>query len=154
MRSIFISWLAVISPLFCLSQTMSPRVTNTAGFDLSMNNLEVTVSIGEPAITTLASSTNYITQGFLQPEILPCPDIRISYYPNPAKDDITIEVLGCDIQIQSIQIIDIWGRVVTTTKLTKDNKLNLTGLSQGVYVIRVALNNSAVNNFNIVKLSN
>src|SRR6478735_10244421 len=132
MRSIFISWLAVISPMFCLAQGVSPSVTNIAGFDMTMNDFVVTVSIGEPAITTLASSTNYVTQGFLQPEILPCPDFNISYYPNPAKDYITIEALGCDVQIQSFQIIDIWGRVLTTTKPAKDNKVNLTGLSQGM----------------------
>ncbi|HZX73150.1 MAG TPA: T9SS type A sorting domain-containing protein [Cyclobacteriaceae bacterium] len=154
MRSIFFSWLAVISPFFCLAQGSSPRVANTAGFDLAMNNLVVTSSIGEPAITTLTSSSYSITQGFLQPEILPCPDASLSYYPNPAKDEITIEVFGCEMQIQSFQIIDIWGRLIATAKPTKDNKVNLTGLSQGVYVIRVLLSNNVVNNISIVKLSN
>jgi Secretion system C-terminal sorting domain len=154
MRSIFISWLAVISPLFCLSQGMFPRVTNMAGFDMAMDNIVVTVSIGEPAVTTLTTTTNYVTQGFLQPEIFPCPELSISYYPNPAKDEITIEAFGCDVQIQSLQIIDLWGRLITTAKPTKDNKLNLTGLSQGVYVIRVLLSNDLTNNINIVKLAN
>lgn len=154
MKSVFISLLAAISPLFCLSQPVTPRVTNMAGFDMAMNNFVVTVSIGEPAVTTLASSTNYVTQGFLQPEILPCADNSISYYPNPAKDEITIEAFGCEVQIQAFQIIDIWGRLVTTAKPAKDNKVNLAGLSQGVYIIRVILNNNTVNNINIVKLLN
>lgn len=139
-------------PLLCMGQ-MSQRVTNLAGFDLASSGVIVTVSIGEPAVTTLATSSLSVTQGFLQPEILPCKDLRFNYYPNPAKDDITIEAFGCEAQIESLEIIDMWGRLVRTAEAKKNSKVDLTGLSQGVYVIRVLLSNSAINNITIVKLN-
>lgn len=154
MRSIFYSWLAVISPVFCFGQKVMPSVTNMAGFDLSASGLITTLSIGEPAIITLASEEVIITQGFLQPEVLPCKDVSFSYYPNPAKDEITIEAYGCEIKIESIQVIDIWGRTLGTVVPDKNNKVQLGQLAQGVYIMKILLSNNEVNAIEIVKVSN
>lgn len=154
MRSIFYGWLAVISPVFCFGQKVMPSVTNMAGFDLSASGLVTTLSIGEPAIITLVSEKAIVTQGFLQPEILPCKDVSFSYYPNPVKDEITIEAFGCEIKIESIQVIDIWGRVVGTAIPDKDNKVQLGQIAQGVYIMKITLSNNQVNAIEIVKVSN
>lgn len=154
MRSIFYSWLAVISPLCCLGQKVMPSVTNMAGFDLSAAGLVTTLSIGEPAITTLSSEQATVTQGFLQPEILPCRDVSFTYYPNPAVDEITIEAFGCEVKIESIQVFDIWGRLIGSLIPSKDNKVQLGHISQGVYLMKITLTNGQVNTVEIVKVSN
>jgi len=153
MRSIFYGWLAVISPLFCLGQRVMPSVTNMAGFDLSASGLVTTLSIGEPAIVTLASEHGIITQGFLQPEILPCNDLAFSYYPNPTPGEMTIEAFGCEVKIVSIETFDIWGRLVSTLVPSKDNKIQLGHLSQGVYLLKTFLTNGDVRVVEIVKVS-
>ncbi len=155
MRSIFIAWLAVISPWFANAQFGTPSVPNASGFELPMGNSSFTISIGEPLITTLTSSASVITQGFLQPvDREPCIGVEFTYYPNPAKEFIIVEPRGCDDQIQSVQIIDLWGRVMETVSPKADNVVSLTDLSQGLYVFKVLLKGGASGNFSAIKVSN
>jgi hypothetical protein len=154
MRSIFIALLAVISPWFAQAQFGSPSVPNSVGFELPMGNSSFTISIGEPLITTLTSSSSVITQGYLQPiDKAPCIGVEFSYYPNPAKEYIVIEPHGCDDKIKSVQIIDLWGRTMDTISPKEDNTIQLTDLSQGLYVFKVLLNGGASGNFSAIKVS-
>lgn len=156
MRTV-ITLLILILPLFCAAQKVSPQVTNPAGFDLSAPSsldLVITVSIGEPAIATFIAANFILTQGFLQPEILPCKEFELTYYPNPTRDDMTIQALGCDIKIQMMQLIDLWGRIISTINPTKNNKVLLGDISPGVYFIKVFLTNSETETIKIAKVSN
>jgi len=155
MRSIFIAWLAVISPWFAQAQFGTPSVPNAVGFELPMGNSSFTISIGEPLITTLTSSSSVITQGYLQPiDIVPCQGVEFTYYPNPAKEYIIVEPRGCDDQIRSVQILDMWGRVMDTITPKADNVIYLKDLSQGMYVFKVLLNGGTAGNFSAIKVSN
>lgn len=151
MRSKLTCFLLLLVPVFCLSQG-NPQVTNLAGFDISVSNFIVTSSIGEPAILTFGNSNFIITQGFLQPEILPCKDLTLSYYPNPAKAEITIEANGCEVQTQYMELFDSWGRHITGFKPSKDNKVQLGDISPGVYFIKILLSNSESKTIKIVKV--
>ena len=153
MKSILLNLLAALCPFLGFSQNMMSSVTNLAGYDLSASGLFTTVSIGEPAILTLTSDNNIITQGFLQPEILPCKNLSFTYYPNPTKGELTVEAFGCEIKIKSIQVLYVWGRLITNLPPTKDNKLEVGFLSSGVYVLKVFLTNGQFNAINIVKIS-
>lgn len=155
MRSIFISWLAVISCSFAYAQLDTPSVPNSVGFELPMENSSITISIGEPAITTLSSSNLAVTQGYLQPiDREPCLNAAFTYFPNPAKELINIEVTGCDSEILSVQIIDIWGRLLTTVIPKNDNQIQLGDLSQGVYVFKVLLKSGVSGSFSAIKVTN
>jgi len=150
--------LMLLAPFFGVAQKITSHVTNQAGDDLhdllGPSNLVVTVSVGETAITTFTANNFILTQGFLQPEILPCGEYELTYYPNPTRDDMIVEALGCDIKIQSMQLIDPWGRVITTISPTKDNKVYLGDISPGVYFIKVFLTNSFTETIKIAKVSN
>jgi hypothetical protein len=155
MRSIFIAWLAVISPWFVYAQLDTPSVPNVVGFDLPMGNSSITISIGEPLITTLTSESSVITQGYLQPiDKTPCQGVEFTYYPNPATTYLIVEPKGCDDQIHSVQIIDLWGRVMDTVTLKEDNKVSLHDLSQGLYVFKVVMKGGTTGNFSAIKVSN
>jgi len=154
MRTVVTLLILIIAPLFGVAQRVSPQVTNLAGFDLTGSNQVVTVSIGEPAIATFFSTDYILTQGFLQPEIIPCGEFKLSYYPNPTPDEIVIEALGCDIKIESMQLIDVWGRVLTTMIPTKNNKVQLGDISPGAYFIKVFFTNSETETLKIAKVSN
>jgi hypothetical protein len=155
MKSIFIVLLAVISPWFVHAQLDTPSVPNAVGFDLPMGNSSMTISIGEPMITTLTSETAVITQGYLQPiDKTPCVGLEFTYYPNPAKDYLIIDPKGCDEQIHSVQIIDLWGRVMDTITPKEDNRVPLVDLSQGLYVFKVVLKGGTSGNFSAIKVPN
>jgi hypothetical protein len=140
-------------PLFA-QQSIAPSVNNLVGIDVRLTDAFVSTSIGEPAITTLGAKEGYITQGFLQPELLPCVNLEFKYYPNPAKDIITIEAYGCEVGIMSMEILDLWGRLLTKVVPTKNNEVNLGDLAQGVYLVRVTLTNDDVHTISVVKTSN
>lgn len=155
MRPIFFAFLILFVPvLLCAQDTIAPSVNNPAGIDAKVNGTFITTSIGEPAIITLQATQGYITQGFLQPELLPCTNIEMKYYPNPTKGIITIEVDGCDVGVQSVQVIDIWGRLIETVTSPKDNQVNLGEYAQGVYLLKVKLSNEDVHAISVVKTSN
>lgn len=153
MKSILTVMLVALLHLSCFSQNELPSVANIAGYELSRGGLITTVSIGEPSIITLTSDNNIITQGFLQPEILPCKELTFSYYPNPTKGELTLQAFGCEVIITSIEVVDIWGRLITTLRQARDNKLEIGFLSSGVYVLKVFLSNGQFNAITIVKIS-
>lgn len=154
MRTVITLFL-LITPFFGIAQKVAPQVTNQAGFDLLPSKiLTITVSIGEPAVATFINDDFIVTQGFLQPEIVPCGEFELTYYPNPTQDDVIVEALGCDIKIESMQLIDVWGRVLTTISPANDNKVYLGDVSPGVYFIRVFLTNTQTESIKIAKVSN
>ena len=53
------------------SQTITPQVINSAGGGgvVGSTGVEVYYNIGEPIITTIGNGVNFVTQGFLQPDI-------------------------------------------------------------------------------------
>jgi hypothetical protein len=155
MKAIFAAFAVVLLP-FALraQQSIAPSVNNLAGTDGKFSDVFITTSIGEPAITTITSSDAIITQGFLQPDMMPCVSLEFRYYPNPARDIINIEAYGCEVRIASMQIVDLTGRLLTTALPTRNNELNLGDLAQGVYFVKVKLTNEDVHTITVVKTSN
>ena len=154
MRTFITLLILVIAPSFGLAQRIVTEVFNLAGRDLEGTGPLITVSIGEPAIATFFSTDFILTQGFLQPEILPCKEFKLTYYPNPTPDDMIVEALGCDVKIKAMQLIDVWGRVITTISPAKNNKVQLGDISPGAYFIKVFFTNSETETIKIAKVSN
>jgi hypothetical protein len=155
MKAIFVAFAVLFMPVAVRAQqSIAPSVNNLAGTDGKFSDVFITTSIGEPAITTISSSESIITQGFLQPNMLPCTNLEFLYYPNPAKDIITIEAYGCEVRIASMQIVDLTGRLLTTALPTRNNELNLGDLAQGIYFVKVKLTNEDVHTITVVKTSN
>lgn len=71
---------------------------------------------------------------------------ELKVYPNPADDEITIEVLRqAQHDIRSIEIINSLGVTVMKLKQTKPNQqLNIKALAAGVYFIKVQMQNGDV----------
>ena len=154
MKSIFFAFLILLVPVQLFAQqTIAPNVSDVAGVDGQLNGIFVTAAIGEPAIVTLKTEQVYITQGFLQPEILPCTRIEIVCYPNPTTDILTLQVDGCEVGVQSVQVLDLWGRVIMTVTKPKDNQLSFGDFAQGVYLLKVKLTNDDVYAISVVKIS-
>lgn len=154
MKPVVLVLLLSFSAFFCAAQKAMPHIINEAGFDLKGAGGVVTVSIGEPAISTLITSEFIITQGFLQPEIIPCKDNLLTFYPNPTHDELTVRSDGCEVQIQSMQLFDAWGRLITSIKPESTHKVMLGDISPGVYFIKVFLSNYSSQTIKIAKVSN
>jgi len=67
--------------------------------------------------------------------------IEFSLYPNPAKDFINIESPKT---ISSVAVMDITGKVVINVNNLKNNRINISDLLPGVYMVSVKDNNDNV----------
>ncbi len=68
------------------------------------------------------------------PAILPLADFAVKVFPNPAREQVTVETLPNSM----VTLIDITGNVITQQVSSgPTTSLNLNGLSKGIYLIRV-----------------
>jgi hypothetical protein len=74
---------------------------------------------------------------------------NITVYPNPAKGNITIQ-LPESIQMDSVKIIDINGRVVETI-LNPSNTIDVSKISDGMYLMQIEQNDMVINKKIIVR---
>lgn len=65
----------------------------------------------------------------------------LKVFPNPAQDFITIQL---DELIREVQIFDLSGKLILqSNSLSKEDRIDLSGLSKGMYILKVnTLNNS------------
>jgi Secretion system C-terminal sorting domain len=155
MRNGFIAFIIALTSPFAKGQQVSSHVINHAGFSFSKGEFNTSASIGELAISTLSSSSGIVTQGFLQPVIYnPCTDVEIRYYPNPVMDELTIEALGCESKIESIEFYNVWGQLITQIKRAINNKIEFGSYAPGVYFMKVNLSIGRADLIKIVKVSN
>ncbi len=69
---------------------------------------------------------------------------RCLIYPNPAKEQLSILLNGNDSQTATVEIIDQLGNLRFTQSMNGNNRsLNISGLGQGIYLIRVISGNEA-----------
>jgi hypothetical protein len=132
---VFISFTILSTAAY--AQKVAPEVSFASGYSFSQGDVYIDMSFGEFAVTTIGSSNQIITQGFLQPlniEI-PCSKPEFVYYPNPVVKTITIEALDCDVDLAYVEIFDLLGTTVLTAAPT-DNLVDLSSLGVGVYIIR------------------
>jgi hypothetical protein len=64
---------------------------------------------------------------------------NISIFPNPADDQLNIITMGTyDANITTYQIYNLSGRLVQTGGLQASNKINISGLNTGIYILRMS----------------
>lgn len=57
-------------------------------------------------------------------------------YPNPAKDYIMIESEN----VEYVEVIDIYGRVITASEINGDTRIEMSDIAEGVYYVRLFSN--------------
>lgn len=155
MERLFLLLATLFVSVVSTAQSITPSVLNHAGFDFQQGEFTASISIGEFAVTTLASPTGIITQGFLQPvRYNPCTDVQIRYYPNPVKDEIIVEALGCESKIESIEFFNVWGQQLSQIVRAKNNKIEFGSYAPGVYFMKVNLSIGQAELIKIIKVSN
>lgn len=140
MRLIYLSLLFL--PVASLAQDTMQYVIGNAGGDFLSANTQVSWTIGEVATETFVSSTQTVTQGFHQGNLLVdrineifLNDYSIRVYPNPVDDNLTIET---DVLNKEFRIIDIDGRIrLNGYVISEFQQIDFTGLPAGTYFFQV-----------------
>jgi len=75
-------------------------------------------------------------------EIISNSTVGIKYYPNPAKNSLTVIMPDNAISDVQLLITDVSGRIVLNQIITQEKSLlNISNLSNGIYLIRTVINN-------------
>ena len=68
----------------------------------------------------------------------------ISLYPNPANDVVIVQCTMNNVQLEGVEVIDVYGKVVRTVGLPQCDsrtdgisRINISGLANGMYFVRV-----------------
>jgi urease accessory protein UreH len=130
-------------------QTLTPSVISSGGGYFEGENMSISWTLGELAVTTLSSGDLILTQGFQQPFDL---DVGtrdnnnlswgISVYPNPVGDQLRIRFDISDPGDYLIEVQDVTGRLVSQLLYKQVNPgdiilLNTSGYATGVYFLKV-----------------
>jgi len=99
-----------------------------------INDLEVIVFVQKSDKTMLQSTVSGIPIGIEDISMQ-----KISIYPNPAKDAITVK----NAKSANIKIFDLQGRILLSEHCSNNNmQIDVSFLSKGVYFVQILLNNS------------
>ena len=147
MLRIHLLWISLLGFHLLSAQSIDRQVISTLGFSTS----QMSATIGEPVTATFISGSFTLSQGFQQGEKLPTVGIKdqlqtlVTYtlYPNPAREQLTLE-LNSDQWLQlQLQVIDLRGKVVLAGQDIQvsgftSQQLNVSRLAAGTYLLRLS----------------
>jgi len=124
--------------------TLQNVIASSGGFFVS-SNTSISWTLGETAISTIETPNGIITQGFHQCHFnvtsvgtTQISDLQIMLYPNPARENINVNI-NSDIQDKRlVELIDMSGKILNKSyKYTNQFKINLANYSPGFYYLRI-----------------
>lgn len=148
-------WLCVTS-LF--SQSVSKQVTASSGASITDGTTKLTTTIGEPIVGKIENNT-IISQGFLgkiQSSTFSVEtqlnEASIKLYPNPVTEYLSIDFNTIHTDV-NLTLYSMEGKEVYRTKFNKQqNKVNLSRLSNGTYLIQLTMpKTQQTKSFKIIK---
>ena len=137
------------------SQSISKQVIGTAGKTQSNSNLKVSWTAGEPVIGLMTAGGNQLGNGYypaldlqalsVEDNVL---DIQLRIYPNPTSQ--SLYVTHPDMSSFGITIVDLNGKQLYSGTIIKDEPLDVSNYTQGMYLVSVE--NKETNKKNIYKI--
>lgn len=127
---------------------MPPSVISTSGAYSENENMSISWTLGDLAITTLQGENLILTQGFQQPfdhgvgVELNKVDWNILVYPNPIEHELRIQFALYESNNFLMEIQDVTGRVImheSHENVTPGDLviLNVSDFVQGIYFLRI-----------------
>jgi hypothetical protein len=137
------------------SQTISKQVIGAAGRTTTNSNLKVSYTVGEPVVGLMTAGANQLGNGYypaLNLQALNVEDntleIQLKVYPNPTSQFLYVS--HPDVASFGISIVDLNGKQLYTGTINKDEPLDVSNYSQGMYLVTVE--NAATNKKNTYKI--
>jgi hypothetical protein len=136
------------------SQQLSHQVLVPAAGLATTGVINYSQTVGETAVEIMSNGF-VLTQGFQQPDMKISTDITpegtgIDVYPNPATDFVNVKLYGDVARNFRIEIINISGTIVSSTKMDFITKyyyiqqIDVSRLSFGFYFVRVTSDDAII----------
>ena len=127
------------------SQEISPKVVSTTGRTFELNDIQLDWTLGEIAIHTLDSGSDFITGGFHQPNYIlvstkNLPDIvsKFELYPNPVENQQSLKIILKESKDILIQLSDLSGKIFWKKNLSGqefDEEFSYRDIPEGNYFL-------------------
>ena len=137
------------------SQTMSKQVIGTAGKTQTNSNLKISWTTGEPVVGLMTAGGNQLGNGYypaMDIQALSIDDValnvEIKVYPNPTSQ--SLYVTHNNMNSFGISIVDLNGKLIYQGNINKDQPLDVSDYTQGMYL--VTIENNVTNQKNTYKI--
>jgi hypothetical protein len=137
------------------SQSISKQVIGTSGKTQSNGNLKLSYTVGEPVIGLMTAGGNQLGNGYypamdlqalsVEDNVL---DVQLKVYPNPSSQ--SLYVTHPEMNSFGITIVDLNGKQLYQGSINKDEPLDLSNYTQGMYL--VTIENKEANKKNTYKI--
>lgn len=141
----------LMCPIVISAQTADRQVIASAGGYFTAGDITASVTVGETMVETYDGEVT-LTQGFQQTDQLwPLgielkeTDLNLTVFPNPAMDELTIQLDPTSTSDFSISLFDMHGKELRSENVTSSNShtLNMRDVAAGIYVLRIAIDGEA-----------
>ena len=137
------------------AQSISKQVIGTAGKTLTNSDLKVSYTVGEPVVGLMTADGNQLGNGYypafnlqalsIEDNVL---DVQIKLYPNPTSQSLYVS--HPEIGLFEVSIVDLNGKQLYRGTVNKDEPLDVSNYTQGMYLVTVE--NAALNKKNTYKI--
>jgi hypothetical protein len=137
------------------SQSISKQVIGSAGSSQSNSSLKVSWTTGEPIVGLMTSGGHQLGNGYypamniktlkIEDNSL---DLQVKVYPNPTSQMLSVS--HPELNSFSIQIADLNGKQIYSGTISKDQPLDVSHYTQGMYL--VTIENKEANKKNTYKI--
>jgi hypothetical protein len=137
------------------SQSISKQVVGTSGKTQSNGNLKLSYTVGEPVVGLMTAGGNQLGNGYypamdlqalsVEDNVL---DVQLKVYPNPTSQ--SLYVTHPEMNSFGIIIVDLNGKQLYQGSINKDEPLDLSNYTQGMYM--VTIENTTTNKKNTYKI--
>jgi hypothetical protein len=162
---VFVFALFIILSKKVFTQTLQNEVLASAGEAYTINNSEISWTLGESLIESYLSGNILISQGFHQPifrffeiQEQEKPVFHVSIYPNPTSRFVQIDVKGSrDIEEFNIILSDMMGKVLLNRLVEplSHDQLDLAEYPCGILLLKInRVSDGMQRTFKIVRTTN
>lgn len=139
------------------SQTISKQVIGAAGKTQSSATSKLSWTVGEPIVGLMTSNGNQLGNGYypaLNLQALSVEDnsmnVQLIVYPNPTSQ--SLHVTHPDLNSFGIRIVDLNGKLLYQGNINKEEPLDVSNYTQGVYLVTIENRTTKKNNtYKIIK---
>ena len=138
------------------AQQLVRSVVASAGNEYVGTAFSLWSNVGEPVSETFSSSSNFLTQGFVQSyQFTPLSSnqlsngtVSVQLYPNPASDYFTLNETTAKVEIYSIT-----GQLVKSfdANKTAGSQFSISDLNQGLYIVKTFDENNEMKVLKLLK---
>jgi hypothetical protein len=139
------------------SQSISKQVVGTSGKTLTNSNLKLSYTVGEPVVGLMTAGGNQLGNGYypalnlqaliVEDNVL---DVQLKVYPNPTSQ--SLYVTHPEMNSFGITIVDLNGKQLYQGSINKDEPLDVSKYTQGMYMVTIEnANTNKKNTYKIIK---